>query len=182
MSYVDAPATKMLATHCCVCGLPLVDAISVELGIGPDCRQHMNGDISEEQRKECNRLTHLASLAAQEGKVDEVRRCSEAIIALGLSTLGEKVAERFVNAEKNAKISIVEEDGYLVVSTPFRRKVSNDFIDAWRQIPGRRYRDKKNLIPLEQKRALWGLLQRFFPNEYAMGPKGVFRIPKAEAA
>lgn len=39
MSYENAPATKMLATHCACCARPLVDAESVELGIGPDCRK-----------------------------------------------------------------------------------------------------------------------------------------------
>ena len=38
-SYLTAPATKMLATHCAVCARALVDAKSVELGIGPDCRK-----------------------------------------------------------------------------------------------------------------------------------------------
>jgi hypothetical protein len=39
MSYESAPATQMLATHCAVCARPLLDAKSVELGIGPDCRR-----------------------------------------------------------------------------------------------------------------------------------------------
>lgn len=37
--YENAPATKLLATHCCMCSRPLVDAESVEAGIGPDCRK-----------------------------------------------------------------------------------------------------------------------------------------------
>jgi hypothetical protein len=39
MSYESAPATKLLATHCACCSRPLVDAVSVETGIGPDCRK-----------------------------------------------------------------------------------------------------------------------------------------------
>lgn len=39
MSYENAPATILLATHCACCGRPLVDAASVETGIGPDCRK-----------------------------------------------------------------------------------------------------------------------------------------------
>lgn len=35
-TYENAPATKMLATNCVVCGRALVDAVSVEMGIGPD--------------------------------------------------------------------------------------------------------------------------------------------------
>lgn len=37
-TYENAPATLMLATHCCVCGRPLLDSDSVEMGIGPTCR------------------------------------------------------------------------------------------------------------------------------------------------
>lgn len=39
MSYETAPATKMLATFCACCARPLVDAVSVETGVGPDCRK-----------------------------------------------------------------------------------------------------------------------------------------------
>ena len=34
MSYLDAPSTALLATHCAVCGRSLRDAMSVQLGIG----------------------------------------------------------------------------------------------------------------------------------------------------
>lgn len=38
MTYVNAAATRFIATHCAVCGRPLVDADSVQMAIGPDCR------------------------------------------------------------------------------------------------------------------------------------------------
>lgn len=37
-TYENAPATKFVATHCACCGRALVDALSVQTGIGPDCR------------------------------------------------------------------------------------------------------------------------------------------------
>jgi hypothetical protein len=36
--YLKDKATRILATNCCCCGLPLRDAKSVELGVGPVCR------------------------------------------------------------------------------------------------------------------------------------------------
>lgn len=39
MSYESSIACKVLATTCCVCCRPLVDADSVDLGIGPICRK-----------------------------------------------------------------------------------------------------------------------------------------------
>ena len=182
MSYTNAPACQMLATHCCACGRPLIDAISVSMGIGPECRGGNNGGISIEQQDAANKITYLAAIAAQEGKVEEVRQHANSLRELGLPVLAEKVAERFVNAERNAKIKITEHQGMLKVVTPFRRGDKQAFIEAWRAIPGRRYSNGANLIPLNGKQALWELLQRFFPNQFAVGPKGVFRIPKPESA
>jgi hypothetical protein len=39
MSYENAPATQMLATFCACCARPLLDAVSVETGVGPECRK-----------------------------------------------------------------------------------------------------------------------------------------------
>lgn len=39
MSYENVPATKLLATYCACCARPLVDAVSVEAGVGPECRK-----------------------------------------------------------------------------------------------------------------------------------------------
>jgi len=38
-SYINATATKFIATHCAVCGKALVDADSVQMAIGPECRK-----------------------------------------------------------------------------------------------------------------------------------------------
>ena len=180
--YTAAPATILLATHCCACGRPLVDATSVELGIGPECRGGATGGIEDSVRVEANRLTHRAAVAAQEGRVWEVQEIAAQIASLGLQGLADKVASRFKNAEKTAKIHLTEAGDLLKVVTPFRRGDSEAFIAAWRAIPGRRYRDKANFVPLAQKRMVYELLKRFYPNQYAKGPKGIFRIPKAETA
>ena len=183
MCYTNAPATRLLATHCCVCGKALVDSVSVELGIGPDCRNGDNQGIDSETQKMCNQLTFAAAVAAQEGRVEDVRSIAEQIRFIGLATLADRIASRFVNAEKNAKISIRQNGEFLVVDTPYRRKAGVAFVDAWRAIPGRKYDRSRsvNLIPLDQKGALWTLLCRFFPGEFGKGPKGLFRIPKEVA-
>lgn len=181
MGYESAVSTILLATHCCVCGKALRDAISVELGIGPECRHGATGGISTAQQEACNRLTHQASIFATQGDIEGVRRVAEEVRALGLPELAEKIAQRFVNAERKAKIVIVASgDGRsLIVETPFKRSASSDFISAWRSIPGRTYRSGKNVIPVESKPALWALLVRFFPGEFGKGPKGLFRLPES---
>jgi hypothetical protein len=182
MSYTAAPATILLATQCCACGRPLVDATSVELGIGPECRAGYDGGISDDVRQQANKLTHRAAIAAQEGRIHEVQEIAAQIAALGLAGLAEKVGDRFANAERQAKITLTVVGDSLKVVTPYRRGDSEAFIAAWRAVPGRRYRDKANFVPLtgEAKRAVYDLLARFFPGQYAKGPKGVFRLPKAE--
>lgn len=64
MTYETAPATKLLAAHCAVCSRPLVDAISVETGMGPECRRRHGYDApaSDEARREVNRRVYLIAL------------------------------------------------------------------------------------------------------------------------
>jgi hypothetical protein len=179
MSYENAPQTIMLATHCCVCGRPLCDARSVELGIGPECGalQHAASDISEEQRELCNKLTWAASVYATQGKVTEVRKCAQAIRTIGLTGLADAIDERFHRAERNVKITIERrDDDRIWVKTPFRRGMKDEFIAAQRAIPGRRYMgDGWNSFPTTARAQVWRLLIEFFEGDY--GPEGVFRVP-----
>ena len=86
-NYRNAPQTTLLKTNCIACGRPLVDAISVQLGIGPECRQHQNDNISIETQNRCNQLTHRASIAAQEGSIDAVNAIADEIEELDLMSL-----------------------------------------------------------------------------------------------
>jgi hypothetical protein len=180
MSYEDAPQTKMLATHCCVCGRPLVDAKSVELGIGPECGQFLHGvsDITEGQRELGNQLVHAASVYTSQGRLDKVRECATAIGAIGLVGLAEILEDRCNDAVAKAKIEIGEADGRLWVSTPFKRSRKEEFTKAWRAIPGRRWdaAHECNVVPADQRPAVLALLKEFFPGEYAVGPKGPFMV------
>jgi hypothetical protein len=177
VNYTDAPATALLATHCCACGRPLVDAISVSLGIGPECRDGYTGGITPSQQADANRLTYAAAVAAQKGQIEVVRRIAEEVRSLGLAILAEKIADRFVNAERLAKVRITAVGDLLEVRTPFRRGASAEFVAAWRAIPGRRYSKGVNVVPASSKAALWSLLRTFFGGHYAVGPSGAFKIP-----
>ena len=181
MAYQDSTACKLLATQCVICGRALVDARSVELGVGPECRKGVDGGIDDGTRTVVNKLLFAASLAATRGAIEDVLEAADEIDKLGLNEVAGKVRRRFVKAVQRDPDIIVEvEDGQLKVATPFRRGDKQAFIDAWRAIPGRRYHSNRNWVPEGQKRALWALLQRFFPGKYGRGPKGVFRVPVAE--
>ncbi len=47
MSHENSPACELVATHCCICNRPLTDALSVELGIGPVCREKHGFDLRD---------------------------------------------------------------------------------------------------------------------------------------
>jgi hypothetical protein len=181
--YENAVATRLLATHCVCCGRALVDSVSVQMGIGPECREGFNAGIEPDVQKIANEHVYWAAMASQKGEVAKVLEYAELIRKLGLDVLADKVARRFraaiVKAERSSDIVIEERDGGYRVVTPFRRGAKDEFIDAWRNIPGRRWRDGANWVPAASKAALWEVLRAFFPGKYGKGPKGVFRIPAA---
>jgi hypothetical protein len=186
-NYENSPACRMLATHCVVCGRALVDSVSVELGIGPECRSHFNGDLSPEMQKVANGLVYEAAIAAQQGKVPVVLALADRIERECLmGELAEKIRTRFTGtgvqkAERNPDITITEEGDMLVVRTPFRRKEGAAFIQAWQVIPGRRYDRARrvNIVPVSQAPALRELLRRFFMGKYVLGRKGLWRVSPA---
>jgi len=184
MAYQDAPATRMLATNCVCCGRPLVDACSVELGIGPNCRHGIFPEgVDDGDRVTANACVYRAALAAQNGKAEEVLECAKEIRGLGFEELAAKVERRFKEGVAQATckpdISIEARGDELLVKTPYRRGDAEAFVSAWRAIPGRRYdrATRRNRIHRSQRRRLWTLLRRFFPGKWGKGPKGVFRIP-----
>ena len=180
--YTESPACKMLATNCVVCGRVLVDSVSVEMGIGPECRKEYDGGISEETRTEANKIVYTAACAAGIGRISEVMEAADKVEALGLSVLADKMRRRFKNAERNADIEIeMLSDGNYRVVTPYRRKDSKAFVEAWRKVPGRRWLNGANVVPVTSKRALWDILKEFFGGHYAKGPMGIFRIPEQKS-
>lgn len=183
-NYQDAPATMMLATNCVCCGRPLVDACSVELGIGPECRNGAFPEgVDDDDRVMANALVFQAAIAAQNGNVEKVIELADEIRKLGFEELAVKVERRFKEgvAQATRKPDIcIEEDGEdLVIKTPYRRGDADAFIGAWRAIASRRYdrATKRNRVHKSQRRAVWALLRRFFPGKWGKGPKGVFRVP-----
>ena len=181
MSYTDSTACKMLATHCVCCGRPLVDAISVELGMGPECRKEYDAGLGEEQKKEANKIVHAAAVMAQTGHVERVVEYVGELNKLGFSKLASKVGRRFRGvADRRVNAEIVIEDvneDTIRVKTPFRRGKREGFVRAWRKIPGRRWNKGWNYLPRTQKKALWELLVDYFPGKFGDGPKGTFRVP-----
>ncbi len=80
MDYHDAPATKLMKVTCAICGEALLDAKSVEYGMGPHCRSKHGflgknaPQVSEEDRKKANRLVYsIASGLTGVWLIDAIR-------------------------------------------------------------------------------------------------------------
>lgn len=171
IGYENAPATRLMATHCCICSRALVDAASVEAGMGPHCRDKhgYNEKVSPEARAEANRLVHWIA-AAGLGDVPGTVAAIERLRVLGLGRLAEVLAER------TASVQITETaDGRLAVTAPFNEET----VAAWRTIPGRRWDVvlRANLVPASSRAQLWAFLRRYHAGQVLAGPKGLVVIP-----
>lgn len=174
MSYLNAPATKMLATHCAVCSRDLCDAVSVDLGIGPDCRKKYgyNQTATEEERAMANKLVHEVACHQTGAKAVEA---AAALKALGFHKLADRILERLI------EVQIVAVGAEFKVTTPY----SEEIVAAMRGVPGRRWdkEAKANFFPQSSRMAIWALLRKYLNGATALGPKGVFTIgDKSEQA
>ena len=179
MGYENATSTILMASHCIMCGKPLVDPESVERGMGPDCSEQ--GYLDDGTLKaEGKRLIHDAAEAATNGDIVEVRRLAGELALLGYLKAAEKIRTNFVGAEKKVKIHVEQQGDMLHVAMPFKRAAKEEFIKAWQSIPGRHYDRKSNMnvVPITSRVPLWGLMRQFCPGVYGKGPKGVFRVPR----
>lgn len=198
-TYENAPATKLLATHCACCARPLVDATSVETGIGPDCRKrhgydkpdvavelnqacamaaNLPDDVYAEiagadtTREACNRLVYRIAVE-QDGPL--VNAYTNTIRALGFEKLADRITHRV------ATIRIEQDGGEYLVKTPY----SEAAVNAFRGLPhdARRWdrQEKAWRVRTGAKGALFAALKRAFPGATASGPKGLFVLAVAAA-
>lgn len=192
-TYENAPATKLLATHCCCCGRPLVDAVSVEAGIGPDCREKYGYDEAQGPADIAKALVLVANVAvdgceadlgmpadphaaanwlvhriACEQKGPRVLSYVNAVRALGYERLASKLEGRL------AKVRIEAAHGRVVVHTPY----NPDCIEAFRGVKGRKWEKESKAwsFPAEFKAAVWEILKSYFAGCVGVGPKGLFQI------
>lgn len=170
MSYENAPATKMLATHCAVCRRPLVDAKSVELGIGPDCRKKYGFDISvdESARAMANKLVYEIALKPQH--LDTFKRTA-ILRELGFLKLAKVIEDRI------AVVRVVLMENELRIVTPY----NPEFVEAVRKIPGRKWHKEEKVwsVPIHQRAALWAAMNAHYKGAMGVGPKGPFIVGQA---
>lgn len=189
MSYEDAPSTILLASRCAVCSRSLRDAVSVELGIGPVCRERHGydyGACTEEERQQANKLVHDCAVHVDD---DEFRliACAE-LRLLGFAKLATRIEFRGKDEAKRRKAAkntvVIKEHklpgihgGWvkgLLVSAPYNENANY----AWRRIGGRKWmrEHRANFIPSRCKQSLWHLLKTYYAGCAGTGPRGDFQI------
>ena len=172
MSYENAPGTKMLATHCICCGRPLLDALSVEIGIGPVCRRKSGyEDVDKSFAPENHRVANalIRRLAQDQSNFDLLSTTYMELQKLGFDRLADTIGSRL------ASVKIVEKDQKLYVTSPY----NPTFIDATCFVPGRKWNKKKRHteFSVSTKGALYCALKKAYPGYIGFGAKGPFRLP-----
>ncbi len=96
-SYENAPATKLLATACACCGRALVDAVSVETGIGPECRKRFlladTAVVATDVWEAANKLVH--AVARKGVSKATCRETCAKLVELGFPVLAARILKRF---------------------------------------------------------------------------------------
>ena len=189
MSYENAPATTILATHCACCARPLLDAKSVEIGMGPTCRKKHGFDrpdldielssltipvpaevSADTVRTIANKVVHRIALAVSSNDLHPIKLAGYLTLLrnIGFSTLAGKLAKAA------CKVKIEETDSVLIVKSAF----SQEFVQASRSIPGRRWDgiNKVNTFPLSSKPQLFAALRQCYAGTVGEGSKGFFAL------
>jgi hypothetical protein len=162
--YENAPATRMMATHCACCGKELLDAASIEAGMGPHCRKKCGyGQIPEDLRVKANELIH--AIAANQQQPSIIWPAIDALRGLGLEVIYDKLVRRF------AAVRITVDGERVIVVSSYNA----DAVAAMRRIPGRQWdpEAKVNTFPTAQRAQLWGLIKQFYAGQLFVGPSGI---------
>lgn len=172
--YEDSKQAKLLATNCAKCARPLVDALSVQSGLGPECRKKygVSPSCTDEQREEANKLIYL--VACEQTGID-VAKAAHRLRQLGFDKLAEVVEERV------ADVFIYDTGQGYKVTWVWDDMTQQQRADDFKRIPGRRWLkpdtgEKLWAVPYASKEHLWKWVQKHFPCRVVIGPKGPFTV------
>lgn len=180
-NYENLPATKLLASHCAVCGRPLLDAKSVELGMGETCRKRHGFEqaTDEKAREEVNAKVYAIALwrstrgqQLEMGKpkpptLTEVIEAVARIKQLGFTKLASILEQRL------STVSIEYVGGIFLVYAPY----SPHFIEAVRPFGRWDEKAKAWTFTTDVKSKVYTVLRRTFPSTLGLSPTGLFPIP-----
>ena len=160
----------MYASSCLICGLPLKDAKSQEVGIGPVCRRNTHyaeeaKGLSDSLRQQGNVLIH--QLSSQLSDVPALKTTLSELAGLGFF----KTADALRRAIASVHIHQNGETYY--VKAPY----NPDAIRSWHTVPSQWWDGKRKvrLFDVQDKALVWDLLQRHYSGRIGCGPRGLFQ-------
>ena len=186
MGYENAPATKIMATNCACCGRPLVDAKSVETGMGPVCRKKYGYgvDVTEEARVRANSIIYGLAVAVSEGTVTVATLESvEELRDLGFPL----IADIFLYNGASISIEVREHEGEdrYFVRAPYDPDFNNSSWFRGRfgvKVPASLTPSKRKVFhwtfPKTEaaRRAIFAALLKHHAGRIAIGPNGPFEV------
>lgn len=191
-TYETSPACILVATHCCVCGRPLVDSDSVNTGIGPVCAKRTRyGHFDKEPdifkaatllneigvvielvdpHKAANKLVY--TIAANQSDLGLVRRLTEVVFLMGYTVLANVLRKRF------APVTFTVKTEGTTLFASFEAKGDENFnlaLGLVRTVPGKQWDKvrKGNTFPLSSRGPLWATLKKLPKGSVVEGDKGV---------
>lgn len=201
MGYENSPALQLVATRCALCGRPLLDAESVECGMGPTCRaRHGAGDqlrspnlreataladrLPDALRDRAQQLSMagnsrgLANWAVSRVAVlhgsanaDEAVDCLVLIVAAAGFV---RLAGVLADRHSRQVVRVTVEGAELVVDAPYNEA----FVASSRRVRGRRFDAKAKTFRFssDQRVQLWAALSSFGRGTMVVGEQGMKRI------
>lgn len=193
-SYEHAPATELLATRCLCCGRQLLDAASVEAGVGPVCRKRYGYTaISNDVRVRANALIHEAARdrCSNERREEIARELED----LGADLIGGKIRDRFMAPVVRIHPQVVtfgqgeweQEIDALVLKTKAYDLDFNETFKAsvdWRdrsiaKTPNGKFAGWA--FKPSARRAVWTIIRTYYPGEIIETQNGRKVIPELDA-
>lgn len=173
MGYETAAATLLLATHCACCGRPLVDATSVEVGIGPICRKKYFdvSELPEGVRQAANKITHHLAVVCGSKDPEAIFSDLTALAELDLPSIVAKVESRLI------RVTVRREGNTYKVRAPYCKGA----VPAWRKVGQWQGKEAGYRVHVTRRKALWTLLCDHYAGETAKAGD-YFTIPSQEAA
>ncbi len=197
-SYLNDPATAMIAVNCACCSQPLRDAVSVETGMGPVCRAKHGFNKPDSDVELVAVAATLASILSPEDYATMVAGVSSAreaanklVHRIACRGLGVEVATLIlalaelgfvklagIMTKRSAAITITRTETTVEIVAPY----SEAFNELVRKIPTRRWvknegkKGGRNVVSSAQAKAVLAALTKAFPGETVSGPKGLFKL------
>lgn len=191
MSYLNSPSIEIVATKCFLCNRPLLDANSVESGIGPICKKkigYFDENSQDDYKYENIGISEIDNAVLEKLSINDCRGAVNSLINFCSRCIKDKeliikIVKQIDNLgykELSKKIFyyicdiIIEQDNDLLyISYPKDRRmdwVINKNNGKWDS------KLEKYIINKNNKKRIWGAFKKFFPGSFCIGPKGVFKI------